>query len=303
VNEDTILSDIIFPNLNNTSDIIVPPGDDCAVIDLGLHDVLLISTDQLVENIHYDPKITSPQEAGEKLLKRNISDIAAMGGVPKYATVTIASVNKKEEWFSQFYEGINKISKQYDISICGGDLSSTKNEDMVATLTIFGFIEKGKQVLRSTANDTDIILCTGYLGNSYHSKHHITFAPRVDVGQFLSKNRYATSMMDITDGLNKDLNRLCSMSNLGAVINLDKLPLREGATIEAALFDGEDYELIFSVSKENVNKFIDDFKTNFKDLNLSELGYFTNKELRVKYLAKNKDYFVNSDLTGFDHFK
>ena len=297
MNEQSLLSKVL-PKLNQGSDIIVPPGDDCAAIDVGNDKLLLIATDQVIANIHYDKNITTPQEAAKKLVKRNISDIAAMGGLPAHAVLTIASACKDEKWYLDFFDGISAEANKWGISVCGGDLSSNETNNEVCTLTITGWVEKNKICLRSNAKDGDVIFCTGKLGNSYKSKHHLTFTPRIDAARFIA-GKYTSNMMDLSDGIAVDLERMCKASDIGAKIELEKLPLRIGAQIENALSDGEDYELLFSVEKSKTKDLLESWP--FKDLELTELGRFTNSVLDLQYVIDNK-YSKVFKKPGFDHF-
>ena len=298
MNETSLLNSVL-PKLEQGAEIIVPPGDDCAVIEMGTEQLYLMSVDQLVESVHYDPLDTSAFEAAVKLVNRNVSDIAAMGGYPAQALLTIASSDKTESWLNEFFDGISHAASRFNISVCGGDLSSAGAGDFVSTLTITGWVNRDRLCLRSNAEDGDVILCTGELGNSYYSRHHLTFTPRIEAAEFLA-GRFTDAMMDISDGLGCDIRRMASASSLGVQIELDKLPLREGADIKVALSDGEDYELLFAVSPGLLQELYEAWP--FKDLKLSEIGLFTNQSLGVKYLS-DKIKLDLSDSSGYDHFE
>lgn len=298
MNEESILSQVI-PKLSQGADIVVPPGDDCAAIDVGLDRLLLMAADQIIANVHYDKSTTPPEDAARKLLKRNVSDIAAMGGAPAHAVLTIATACKDENWYLKFFEGIAAEARLWNISVCGGDLASTQTENEVCSLTITGWVERDKLCLRSNAREGDVIFCTGVLGNSYNSRHHLTFTPRLEVAQFLS-GTYTDTMMDLSDGIGIDLERMCKASSVGARIDVDKLPLRAGADVEGGVCDGEDYELLFSVPESKVSELISAWP--FKELELTEVGVFTNPDLGILYIS-NTNNSVSYNKYGFDHFR
>ena len=298
MNEQSLLAQVL-PKLTQGKDIVVPPGDDCAAIDIGGDKLLLIAADQVIANIHYDSSDTKPGEAAKKLLKRNVSDIAAMGGIPAHAVLTIASASKDEQWFIDFFDGIAEEARKWDISICGGDLSSSKSKDEVCSLTITGWVERTKVCLRSNAKNGDIIFCTGELGNSFLSRHHLTFTPRVEAAQFLA-GTYTKTMMDLSDGLSLDLDRMCKASELGAIIEVNALPLRMGADSKQGLSDGEDYELLFSIPEALVDSLQETWP--FKDLKLTRVGVFTNSISDIQYVAD--DIVAGESFEpGFDHFR
>jgi len=298
MNEQSILSRVL-PQLEQGDDIVIPPGDDCAAVDVGGDRLLLIAADQVIANTHYDTADTTPQEAARKLLKRNVSDIAAMGGTPAHGVLTIAAGFKDEQWFIDFFEGVADEARKWDISICGGDLSSTKSCDEVCSLTITGWVDRDKVALRANAKDGDSIFCTGELGNSYSSRHHLTFTPRVEAAQFLC-GEFTNTMMDLSDGVGLDLERMCIASEIGARVDVDALPLRNGANIDAGLSDGEDYELLFSVPEAKVDALISSWP--FKELKLTKLGVFTNLISGIQYVVHNKEVEVEYK-PGFDHFR
>lgn len=234
-----------LPILNIGSDVAVGPGDDCAVIDSSDTEWQWLQTvDQLVDEIHFNSSDTPPEVAGIKLLKRNISDIAAMGGTPKWALLTIGANNFSSEWILEFLKGVKTAADQYGISIIGGDISSLVFPGLVTTLALTGIVPRQQAVLRSGAKAGDRLWVTGKIGNSFNSRWHLDFIPRLKEGNFLRGR--ATAMLDISDGLLLDAARLAKMSNVDLVIDDANIPLRTGAILPNALSDGEDYELLFS---------------------------------------------------------
>lgn len=249
----------ITPLFKTNSSLIVPIGDDCAAVQIPNSDkLLLFASDQLIGNIHYFENSTPPEVAGAKLLKRNLSDIAAMGGKPLYALVNLANHNFDIDYLAKFMLGINEVANAYNLLIIGGDIahfnnSSTSNDssNLISSLTIIGEVEKLKICERKNAQAGDLIFVTGTLGESLTNEHHLNFTPRLVEGQFLADNNLTNCMMDISDGLLLDLGRICQKSNISAKIQLKNLPLRNKALNYKQIFDGEDYELLFAVKPEN----------------------------------------------------
>jgi thiamine-monophosphate kinase len=300
MNEISLLRKIL-PRLKQRGEITVGPGDDCAAIDMGDH-YLLAAVDQLIGGVHYVSETTPATAAGAKLLKRNLSDIAAMGGDPLYALVTVASSRKDEAWFLEFYEGLEKEAEKWDVSICGGDLSGLPagtGTSEVTTLTILGKVAKNRLSLRSGARPGDLLFCTGCFGNSLNSGHHLDFIPRLKEGEFLA-GKYTVAMMDVSDGLLIDACRMATASAAGIELWSECIPLRNGANIDQALTDGEDYELIMAVSPDNVP----DLKRNwpFPGVPLTEIGFFTT--IRPgKVFDRDGNELNKGAYKGYEHFR
>ncbi|MBO4303764.1 MAG: thiamine-monophosphate kinase [Lentisphaeria bacterium] len=250
-------------------------GDDCAVLDTGDEKTfLLAAADQVISSVHFLPG-TPPEKVAAKLLKRNISDICAMGGIPLYALVTVAGNPLEEETLLRFHRGLEACARAYEVSIIGGDTAKCFAPGLVSTLTILGKVEKEKLCLRKNAAQGDFLYATGVFGNSFLSEHHLSFAPRVKEGRFLA-GKYTSAMMDVSDGLLKDARRLAAASGLSVEIEKELVPLRQGATPKNALSDGEDYELIFAVSPEKSASLEKEWP--FPDVPLTRIGRFTAKK-------------------------
>ena len=235
----------LLPELEQNSTVAEGPGDDCAVLDFpgGGEDQLLAAVDQLAGEVHYSPG-TSPEDAGAKLFKRNLSDIAAMGGVPLWVLLTVAAGGRTPEWVLRFCRGVAECGREYGVPVVGGDLTALKANAEVGTLTILGKVPSGGAVRRSGARPGDAVYVTGRIGNSLLSRHHLTFKPRLSEGVFL--RGVATAMLDISDGLLLDAGRMALASGVDLRICPELVPLRSGASLPEALSDGEDYELLFS---------------------------------------------------------
>jgi len=231
----------ILPLLPGNDQVIVGPGDDCAVLKWNEEYDLLVTVDQLIEGVHYTPE-TPPEEAGAKLMKRNLSDIAAMGGEPLWAVVTLAAGSDKGE-LAKFMAGVAREAARYGTALCGGDISALPSEGVVTTLTLAGRVPRDQAILRSGARPGDLLYVTGGIGNSFSSGHHLSFTPRLTEGRALRGK--ARAMLDISDGLLLDARRMAQSSRVDLEIDVSAVPLRAGARLPDALSDGEDYELLF----------------------------------------------------------
>ncbi len=246
MNEEQFIRNLqqIFPA---GQDVFTPIGDDAAALDIGLPFFLLAAADQVLENVHFLPG-TPPEKIAKKLLNRNVSDIAAMGGIPTHALLTLALENMEDEsWLTAFHQALAETAAQYGISVIGGDMAKAP-AGKTASLTILGKVEKEKLCLRSNAKAGDRIYLTGTFGRSFPTEHHLNFQPRLAEARFLAGN-YTCAMMDVSDGLAKDLARFAAASGVAAVLD-GNLPGRDNANEQEKLFDGEDYELIIAVPEE-----------------------------------------------------
>ncbi len=241
----------LLPRLPKGGDIVLGAGDDCAAVAWRDDALLLAAVDQVIGRVHYYPE-TPPEKVGEKLLKRNLSDIAAMGGTPRWALLACAVSGRDEAWILALAEGILRYANTCGVALIGGDLAGLPEDaaEEVASLTILGEVPPCEMVRRSGLIPGDGVYVTGSLGNSLASGHHLTFTPRLAEGRFLASRAFARAMMDISDGLALDASRLGKASGVAIVLELDRLPLRSGADVPTALGDGEDYELLFGVAPE-----------------------------------------------------
>ncbi len=249
MNELHILNTLL-PDLPRNESVIVGAGDDCAVLDAGGGRKLLAAVDQLIGDVHYYADRTAPESAGAKLVKRNLSDIAAMGGLPRWALLTLAVNGRDDDWLLRFSHAVAAEAASYGVMLVGGDLAamppSCRGE--VAALTIIGETPPdGSVLLRCGASPGDELWVTGTLGNSLGSGHHLRFRPRLEEGRFLTEHRISRCAIDISDGLLLDAARVAESSGVCMRIDASLLPLRRGAHASDALSDGEDYELLFSV--------------------------------------------------------
>lgn len=259
-------------------------GDDCAVIHIKEKTTLLITTDSLVYNRHFDADL-APELAGQKLVKRNLSDIAAMGGFPSNAVIALMlSRQVNRTWLQQFYQGIQACAHHYRLAIVGGDICEVDPLFFGANMTLHGHAPQA--ITREGAQAGDAILVSGTLGGSILHKHW-NFTPRLKEGQWLAQQPAVTAMMDVTDGLAKDLLAL-TPNGCQAALNPQSIPISDDAKkisqqtqktpLHHALSDGEDYELVFTLAKDtDVAKFIYHWQSQF-NTSITHIGHCTPKD-------------------------
>jgi thiamine-monophosphate kinase len=229
-------------------------GDDAAVLPFTKEKFLLLTTDLLCEDVHFTRK-ENPFLIGHKALACSLSDIAAMGGVPTSAVVSLGiPKNLSVHFVDEIYRGINILAAKFKTSIVGGDTICSPR--IVINVAMVGQVEKGKLVLRSGANIGDQIFVTGALGRSLKTKKHLSFTPRIHEARALVANFRPRAMIDISDGLAADLGHILEESNKGAILDAIAIPRMHKATLENALFDGEDFELVFTLSKKEAKRFL-----------------------------------------------
>ena len=281
----------MFPQ---SPDVAVGPGDDCAVLDLGTPDLILAAVDQVISEVHYT-KDTSPEAIAGKLLKRNISDIASMGGIPTHVLLSLAVNPMDESWLLAFHRGIADLVSQYGISVIGGDMAKLFTPGQALSLTILGKVERGKLCLRKNAGEGDLLYATGCFGNSFRSGHHLTFTPRLKEARFLAGD-FTCTMQDVSDGLLKDAVRMAEASNLALQLDPGSVLRREGASEDSALTEGEDYELLFAVPERLRTRL--ESAWPFPDTPLSCIGRFISGTPGAVSGLKS-----NQLKTGYDHFR
>ncbi len=228
-------------------------GDDAAVISYTKDKYLLFTTDMLVEGVHFRRNEASFSQIGRKALAVNISDIAAMGGVPKYAVVS-AGFPKELclRAVDDIMHGINTLAKEFGINIVGGD--TVQANKIVLCVSLIGEVKKHNLTLRSGAGVGNLIFVTGSLGGARRLKQ-FNFIPRVKEAQDIIKKFRPTALIDISDGLASDLQRIAEQSKVGAIIFKQLIPISQGASLESALYEGEDFELLFTMSLDSARKF------------------------------------------------
>ncbi|MFH1791686.1 MAG: thiamine-phosphate kinase [Candidatus Omnitrophota bacterium] len=228
-------------------------GDDAAVLDYTRSKYMLFASDMLIEGTHF-VKGTAPYRVGWKAMAVNMSDIAAMGGVPRFALVSLGVPAAGRAGFLRgFYRGALAVCRRFGVSIVGGDTNASRQA--VADVSMIGEVEKDLVATRGGAKAGDLIFVTGCLGQG--KKKHLDFVPRVREARDLVTKFRINSMMDISDGLSLDLSRLCRASRVGAVVYESLLPLGGDRTgVEEAVGYGEDFELLFTLSLKEARRLI-----------------------------------------------
>jgi len=286
-------------SLPTNDNVVCGCGDDCAVLDFGSPDkLILFKTDAVVEGIHFTNEMP-PEKIGRKALARCLSDIAAMAGTPSAALVTIAlAKNFDADFVAKIYDGMGALAKSYGVAIVGGEIT-TNPERILISIALLGTVARGKQILRSGAKIGDAIFVTGELGGSLSEKH-LEFEPRITEAQWLASHFQIHALMDLSDGLAGDLRHILNASKVGADILKSAVPISRDAKLggarlrraenlvraretvappnvlkppfAAALTDGEDFELLFTVASKDAVKLLDAWKKKFPKLKLSCIG-------------------------------
>jgi len=235
------------------ANIVVPPGDDLAAISWPAGELLLVGVDQVLDGVHFDSAIHTPRQIGRKVMNRNLSDCAAMACLPA-AAVTTAALPKGVglDYAKDLYLGLRDAADPFDFPIIGGDTASW-NGRLVLTVTILGRSAGITPITRSGAKVGDDIYVTGPLGGSILGRNMI-FEPRVKLGRELAATGNVHAMIDISDGLSRDLEHICQLSQVGAEIDAVSIPIHGDAhkmndnlsPLDHALNDGEDHELLFA---------------------------------------------------------
>ena len=270
-------------------------GDDCAVLPAS-RGQQLITVDPVVYGRHFDASVP-PRAVGAKLLKRNLSDLAAMGGRPVAAVLALTLDARTDlRWLESFYRGLAACARDYRVAVVGGDVTQADGI-IAASLTLLGEATGPRILTRTGARAGDAIYVTGQLGGSLSTGHHHTFKPRLPEGAWLARRTEITAMMDVSDGLAKDLHSL-TPPRAAPAIDPASVPLRRGADLRAALTDGEDYELVFTLaSHADSTAFERAWMRAFPRTRLSRLGHFVSAR-RVPPEALDL-----SNFHGFEHLR
>ena len=308
-------------------------GDDAAVIDCG-NDYMLLSTDMLVEGVHFDLSYMPIQHLGYKSISINVSDIAAMNGIPRQIVVSLGLSNRfSVQAVEKLYEGMRAACKDFRVDLVGGDTTSSPS-GLIISVSITGKVERDKVALRSKVEKGDIICATGDLGGAFIGlqvleREKQVFLSNPDMQPDLQKYPYIAgrqlkpkarmdiiyelaelnvrpkAMIDISDGLASELFHLAKQSEVGFFIYEDKLPIDKQTydtavefnidPITAVMNGGEDYELLFSINQDDFEKL-----KNHPDIHF--IGYAAEKEKGVNLVTKNQNV-VPIKAQGWDHFK
>lgn len=297
---------------NNKRDVILGIGDDCALIKGG--NDLLITVDSQVEDIHFECRWNRPVELGKKLVKINISDIYAKGGIPQYALLSIGvNYKKRKRFIDNYISGIIDELESNNIQLIGGNVSSTK-QNIFFDMVLIGVVEKGRLRRRDGANPGDIIAVSGEIGDASCGLMILKKKNRFDKGELKLIKRflypdvryfgdreiwnYVTSSIDISDGLAGDIMHILDSSSVGAVIDARRIPLSSELidycnrhrldVFRFALSGGEDYRLLVTLKKDTPEEII-------RRIGFSPIGVIIHKK-GLKITGISKSY------RGFEHF-
>jgi len=319
----------ITPNsVNNPVNVMRAIGDDAAVFAIGKNECVVLTTDLLVERVHFIKEAMTGYQLGYKSLAVNLSDIAAMGAIPQHAFVSIGIPKETSiEYLDEIYRGMKDLAKQYNVNILGGDTTSSI-VDLIINVAVTGVAKKKSLLYRNTAKEGDVIFCTGLLGDSKagldfilkseqpkndHEKRlfeaHCLPRPHIEEGLFLANSGVVHSCIDISDGLSSDLMHIAEESNVGFILQEDAIPVSPDllhyckehgySAIEYALAGGEDYVLVCTADAKKATKLENDFYKTFKRI-LYRIGTITTEK---KYLMKKNDgTFSDIKPKGWDHF-
>ena len=286
-------------------------GDDCAVLSVPAGHQLLVTTDFTLENVHFRRDWHSPDVVGRRCLTRGLSDIAAMGGEPRAAFLSLALDRKTpQKWVDRFLAGLLEAAGEFGVSLAGGDTAQS-DRGIQADIVLLGSIPKGKAILRSGARAGDLIYVTGELGgaaaalerlrrgqiNPVDFPRHFRPQARISAGLSLRRRGFASAMIDISDGLSTDLQHICEESGVGAEIDEDAIPRarvgqpKKQVALALALHGGEDYELLFTAAKP--------IPATVADVGVTRIGRITRRRGMV-LVQKNGRRLLPAQ--GWQHF-
>ena len=273
----------------DSSRVLTGVGDDCAILrGAGKNHFLIFKTDALVEGVHFTPR-ERPELIGRKALARALSDLAAMGAAPLAAVITLGvPAGESVRRLRAIYQGIERLAKKHQVNLVGGE--TTRVKQLFLNVALLGECRGYRPALRSGAQVGDLIFVTGRLGAT-QARHHLVFEPRLAEGQWLARHRVASSLMDLSDGLGADLPRLARASGVFFQLDFAAIPRARGATLKAALNDGEDYELLFT-ARPSVAKTLKKKWPFATPLHCIGVVVPCGEESRESFIAH-----------GFDHFK
>jgi thiamine-monophosphate kinase len=306
-------------------------GDDAALVTAGRHRDFILTTDLSIEGVHFTRRLHPARSVGHRALARSLSDIAAMGGVPRYALLSVAFPRAATRaWVEEFFEGVFRLARRFHVEVIGGDTAVVARSGLV-DVTVVGDVPTGKALRRSGARPGDQIFVSGRLGRSALGlqalksrlrskgstarsvrsasearelaasvKAHLYPEPRCELGSFLDRTRLPSALMDISDGLSTDLARLCEASGVGAEIQAGQIPGPRGCepakSLKLALDGGEDYELLFTVPARKVAQ----LPGKFQGLPLRRIGEIKRSKNLILIGADGARRPLAA--AGYDHF-
>jgi thiamine-monophosphate kinase len=285
--------------------LLVGIGDDCAVLRADSPKKFWLYTiDPVIEGVHFT-RSAAPRAIGWKAMARNLSDIAAMGGVPRWVIVSLGLPPKTPVAFvEKLYDGIRAAAKKFGASIVGGDVAQSPT--LFVAVALIGEVEKSQLVLRKGAQIGDSVFVTGALGGSIRGKH-LSFTPRIREARWLTEHFKIHAMIDVSDGLAGDLRRLCEQNpRVGFEICAAEVPISRAARgkLSAALHDGEDFELLFCVSPRDVTGLREKWARVFgkSGPKLTEIGRVTASRGKIHVIFADGTRKILRE-KGYEHFR
>jgi thiamine-monophosphate kinase len=298
-------------------------GDDAALLRAKRGFETILTCDWFLEGTHFLREQHPPDAVGWKCLARAVSDVAAMGGTPRCFLLSLALPETHTgRWLDLFLGGLRRASRKFQCALAGGD--TTRQNGILINVTVVGEVPAGHALLRSHARVNDVLYVSGRLGEAElglrilrrskgtlgrknpFTKKHLYPEPRLALGQWLVKNRLATAMMDLSDGLSSDLSRLCAASAVGSQLESSQLPLvrvpdvarKQGHDpLHLALHGGDDYELLFTVPPRKAKLLPD----SFRGVRLTAIGRIIRK--RELILVDENAYVIQLQPRGWDPFR
>ena len=307
--------------VRKASSIVAGIGDDCAVLRVPPGHEALITTDFSLEGVHFRREWHSPQFIGHRCLTRGLSDIAAMGGEPIAAFLSLAvPARTPQKWVDGFFEGLLELAREFDVPLAGGDTTQSPDR-ILADIVVLGSVPKGEAILRSRARPGDRLYATGALGGAaaetdflYSRASHargkarsmkqteaLAPQPQLPIGRILREHKIATAMIDISDGLSTDLAHICEESGVGAEVDTESIPRSSAGRpareveLEFALHGGEDYELLFTSPPNRL------VPSRIAGVPITQIGHIT--RLRKIVMRKRSGVGYVLEPRGWEHFR